>query len=291
MSRTLGGPLTSHLGTNAHTRCRMLRLDLVDGSVLAVTDHQASLTIDLGDGSADYSPRTGILASDLSLSTGFDADEVEVTGPLVPVATEDWHVTKEAVTGGRFDDATARFFQVNWNSLASGPIRLMKGRVVLAQVEGSSFKLTIRSEISRFAQEIGRTITAYCDADFGDARCGYDVVPVAATVASVTDARQFTVSFVGTYANDYFNKGTVLFLTGALAGTRKVEVSDWTSGGAVTLWTELTEAPQVGDTLELRQGCGKTRADCMAYDNTLNFRGFPDVPGTDQVLRYPNPGG
>ena len=38
------------------------------------------------------------------------------------------------------------------------------------------------------------------------------------------------------------------------------------------------------------QGCGKTRADCMGFANIVNFRGFPDVPGTDQVLRYPNPG-
>lgn len=291
MSRTLAAGMTSHLATGTTTRVGMLRLDLVGGSVLAVTDHDRALSIDLGDGSADYSPKSGIMPSDLSLSTGFDADEVEVTGPLVDEATEDWHVTKTAVVGGRFDDAAARFFQVNWNSLASGPIRLLKGRVVLAQVEGGRFKLTIRSEISRFDQEVGRTITPYCDADFGDTRCGYPVTPVAATVTAVTDARQFTVSFSGSYANDYFNKGTVLFTSGALDGTRKVEISDWTSGGAVTLWTELAEAPEIGDTLELRQGCGKTRADCLAYDNVVNFRGFPGVPGSDQVLRYPNPGG
>lgn len=290
MSRTVAAGITSHLATSNHTRARMLRLDLVDGDTFAITDHDRTLSIDLGDGSADYSPRTGILPSDLSLSTGFDADEVEVTGPLVETATEDWHVTKAAVLGGRFDDAAARYFQVNWNSLASGPIRLLKGRVVRSEIEGGRFKLTIRSEIDRFNQEVGRTITAYCDADFGDARCGYAVTPVAATVASVTDARSFTVTFSGSYANDYFNKGTVTFTSGVLDGTRPIEVSDWTSGGAIVLWTEAAEAPEVGDTLELRQGCGKTRADCLAYDNVVNFRGFPDVPGTDQVLRYPNPG-
>lgn len=290
MSRTLGGPLASHVSSSTHTRAGMLRLDLVDGSTLAVTDHDNTLSFDLGDGVVDYSPRTGILPSDLSLSTGFDADEVEVTGPLVETATEAWHVTKAAVLGGRFDDAVARYFQVNWNSLASGPIRLLKGRVVLSQIEGGRFKLTIRSDIDRFSQEVGRTITAYCDADFGDERCTYPVPVVEATVTAVTNARQFTVSFTGSYANDYFNFGTVLFTSGALTGTRKIEISDWTSAGGVVLWTEAAEAPQVGDTLELRQGCGKTRADCMFYDNILNFRGFPDVPGTDQVLRYPNPG-
>lgn len=291
MSRTLAAGMVTHLASRTHKRARMLRLDLVDGSTLAVTDHDHVLAFNLGDGSADYTPRTGIVPSDLSLSTGFDPDEIEVTGPLVETATEDWHVTRAAVLGGRFADAVARSFQVNWSSLASGPIRLLKGRVVMADVEGSRFKLTIRSEIDRFAQEVGRTITAFCDADFGDTRCGYAVPVVDAVVTGVTDALQFTVSFTGSYANDFFNFGTVSFTSGALAGTRKVEISDWTSAGAVTLWTALAELPQVGDELELRQGCGKTRADCLAYENVVNFRGFPDVPGSDQVLRYPNAGG
>ena len=289
MSRTLGGALVTHLASSTHTRARMVRIDLKDGSTIAVTDHDRAPVFDLGDGSATYSPRTGIIASDLALSTGFDSDDVEISGPIVETATEAWHVTRAAVLGGRFDDATVRFFEVNWASLGSGAIRLMKGFVAKSDVEGSKFKLTVHSEISRFKQEIGRTITAYCDADFGDSRCGYAVTPVAATVTSVTDATQFTVSFTGTYADDYFNQGTVTFTSGALNGTRPIEIFDWSAAGQVALFMEAAEAPEVGDTLDLRQGCGKTRDACMAYDNIINFRGFPDVPGTDQVLRYPNP--
>lgn len=291
MSRTLAAGLVSHLATATHTRARMLRLDLVDGSTIAITDHDRALSFDLGDGAVDYSPRTGILPSDLALSAGFDADDVEVTGPLVDEATEDWHVTQSMVRGGRFDDAKARFFQVNWNSLASGPVRLLRGYVVKADVEGSRFKLTIHSEISKFGQDVGRTITAYCDADFGDARCGYSPIVDSVTVTAVTDERNFTVSNAEGRADDFFNRGTVQFTSGALAGTRPVEVFDYATGGAVSLWAPLAEAPEIGDTLDIMQGCGKTRADCLAYDNVINFRGFPDVPGTDQVLRYPNPGG
>lgn len=290
MSRTLAAGMVTHLAASAHARVRMLRLDLVDGTTLAVSDHDTTLSFDLGDGAVDYSPRTGIIPSDLSLSTGFDADDIEVSGPLVEVATEAWHVTRAMVLGGRFDDATARFFQANWRNLSQGPVRLLKGRVVLAEVEGSRFKLTIHSEITRFNQEVGRTITGYCDADFGDTRCGYVVTPVAATVTAVASSREFTVSFSGTYANDYFNRGTVTFTSGALNGTRPVEVFDWSAAGVIALWTELAATPEVGDTLDLRQGCGKTRADCVAFANIVNFRGFPDVPGTDQVLKYPNPG-
>ena len=301
MSRTLTGGMISHLASGTTTRVGMLRLDLQDGSTIAITDHDRELTFDLGDGAAVYSPRTGILPSDLSLSTGFDSDDLEVTGPLVPTATEDYHVTKAMVLGGRLDDATARFFQVNWADLTQGSIALLKGRVVLAEVEGSRFKLTIQSEISRFKQEVGRTITAYCDADFGDARCGYTPATLTATVSSVTSASQFAVTYTGTYANDYFNGGTVQFTSGGLNGTRPVEVTDFTGGTdswAVLLWTELADVPEIGDTLTFTQGCydvatgeSKTRNACKAFSNIVNFRGFPDVPGSDQVLRYPNPGG
>lgn len=283
MSRTLDASLVTHLATNTHTRCTMLRLDLHDGTVLAITDHDRDIDFDLGDGSATYSAATGIFPSDLSLSCGFDADEIEVTGPINAT------VTKAAVVGGRYDGATARLFQVNWATL-TGQIKLMKGFVALAEVIGGTFKFTIHSEVSKFAKTIGRVITGYCDADFGDARCGYTVTPVAATVTAVTDERNFAVSFSGTYANDYFNRGTVTFTSGNLAGTRPVEVFDWTSGGLVALWGPLAEAPEIGDTLELRQGCAKTRSACLAFDNVVNFRGFPDVPGSDQVLKYPNPG-
>jgi hypothetical protein len=63
-----------------------------------------------------------------------------------------------------------------------------------------------------------------------------------------------------------------------------------TGGGTLALYAPLAAVPAVGDTLEIRRGCEKTRAACMAYSNIDNFRGFPDVPGSDQVLRYPNPG-
>lgn len=280
--------LAGHLSGTAHTRCTMLRLDLVDGTTLAITDHDRDLSFDLGDGAVTYSAGTGILPSDLALSLGFEGSDIEVDGPIGDA------VTRAAVLGGRYDDAAARLFQVNWTNLSAGSLKLLRGRVVLAEVIGGKFKFTLQGEASRFAQSIGRVISGYCDADFGDARCGFTPATLAATVSAVTDDHAFTVTFAGASAADAWNKGTVTFLTGALAGTRPVEVYDFgggTGSSTVTLWTGLAEAPVIGDTLTLTQGCGKTRAACLAYDNVINFRGFPDVPGSDQVLRYPNPSG
>lgn len=289
--RTLSAGLTTHLAGKAHSRAAMLRLDLVDGTTIAVTDHNQTIPFDLGDGSVDYSPSTGILPSDLTLGVGFDGSEIEVTGPIGDT------VTRAAIIGGRFDDAVARFFQVNWRNTAQGPVRLLKGYVVLAEVMGGKFKLTIRGEANKFTQQVGLTITPYCRHDFGDAMCGVTPEEITGTVTAAASERQFTVSFTGSYANDYFNRGKVSFDTGDLAGTRPVEIADWTSGGVVKLFMPLAAVPEVGDTCTIKTGCLKiarssTPGDrtCKFYDNVVNFGGFADVPGSDSVLPYQVPG-
>lgn len=284
MSRTLGGPLTAHLATRAHTRCGMVLLRLADGAEIGITDHDRDLSFDIGTGPVVYSSSTGVLPSSLTLTEGFDADSIELVGPIGDT------FTLQAALGGRFDRAEAYVFEVNWKSLASGPIRLLRGKVGEARPEGGRFVVSIRSLVDAFNQAIGRVITPYCDADFGDDRCGYDPLEAEATVATVTDGMRFTVTFAGDYAEDFFNAGTVLFTSGELAGAGAVEIFDWSSAGAIVLFEPLADAPQTGDELILRQGCPKTRAACREFGNILNFRGFPEVPGSDQVLKYPVPG-
>jgi uncharacterized phage protein (TIGR02218 family) len=42
-----------------------------------------------------------------------------------------------------------------------------------------------------------------------------------------------------------------------------------------------------GDTFAVTAGCDKRFATCRdRFDNVLNFRGFPHIPGNDFVMRY-----
>jgi uncharacterized phage protein (TIGR02218 family) len=279
--------MTGHLAGRAHTRCTMLLLVLRDGTSIGVTDHDKDISFDLGDGTVTYQAGTGILASDISLQAGLDADNYEVTGPL----KDDGDFTLERVVGGRFNRARAKLFQVNWKNLSAGAIKLLAGNVSEARVEGGKFILEIRSDCDRFNQVIGRLIVNNCDADYGDARCGATPDSTTLTITSVSDALGFAGSYTGgPHADDYFNGGTIEFLTGDLAGTDPVELHDWSQAGGVVLFMPLVEAPAIGDTATVKRGCGKSRADCMARNNILNFRGFPEVPGSDQIFRPTIPG-
>lgn len=286
--------MSGHLATRAHTRATMLLLELRDGTSIGITDHDKDISFDVnGDGSVTYAAGTGILASDVSLQAGLDADNYEITGPLKAIGD----FTLERVVGGRFNRARAYLFQVNWRNLAAGSIKLLAGNITEARVEGGKFIFEVRSDCDRFNQTVGRLITNNCDADFGDARCGITPESITGTVSAVSGPGLFTVTFAGAYADDYFNLGTCQFLTGSLAGTDRIEIFDWASAGVVTLFIPLVESPAIGDTCTIQVGCSKARMSddptvrtCKFYDNVINFRGFPEVPGSDAIFKPTIPG-
>lgn len=294
MSRTLSAGMQSHLAGNAHTLCAMLRLDLPNGDVFAFTDHDATLSFDLGDGPAEYQPWTGIDASAVVLAVGLEASNCEVSGPIGDL------VTRNAVMGGRFRGAVARYFMVNWDELSDGPIRFMKGEVGEGRCEGSRFFLEIRGLTAPFNESWGRVLTPLCTATFGNPDTGCPVVrvPVAATIIAVTDDFRFRVNLGGTYANDYFNLGSVSFLTGDLDNTAEAVIFDYVGAtGAIELLEPLVDTPQIGDTLNVYRGCSKLlRSDdaglptCFTYGAVESFRGFPEVPGSRFYHRVSAPG-
>ena len=48
--RSLSAGLIAHLAGTSHTPALLVRLDLLDGTVLAASDHDRPLDFDLGDG-------------------------------------------------------------------------------------------------------------------------------------------------------------------------------------------------------------------------------------------------
>jgi uncharacterized phage protein (TIGR02218 family) len=276
--RTLSGGMTTHLATTAHSRCNMLLLELRDGTVIGLTDHNHDLDYDLGDGEVTYSSATGILPSDIAQSVGLEADNCELRGPINDT------FTRAGILGGRFDRARARIFQVNWKDLTDGDIKTLAGNVSEARIEGGEFVLEIRSDTDRYNQVVGRVITNTCDADFADGiRCFAEATEIVGTVTAATSGLLFAVSFAGSYANDFFNLGTVVGLTGANAGVTR-EIFDWSSSGGIEAFAPFPVTPEVGDTFTIRNGCAKDRPACMEHGGILWFRGYPEVPGRKALM-------
>lgn len=281
MSRTVSGGFATALTTNAHKRARLLRLDIRDGSSIGLADHDEDVTFAGVGGSLLYKRSPGFIMSDVPLSASLDADSYDVAVPIgadFPLA---------GILGGRFNRARARLFQVNLLNLAHGSIAIHAGNVAEARPESGKAVFQVRADSDKLGQTIGELITPYCSGRH--ATCCVQIADeLVTTLDAVVDDFHITVDAV-IDPDDYLH-GRLWFTGGALAGMLPVEIVGGT-GSTLELFTPLPATPSPGDALALKEGCDRTRAMCRdRFDNAINFRGFPEVPGTDQVLRYPVPG-
>lgn len=96
-----------------------------------------------------------------------------------------------------------------------------------------------------------------------------------------------------TQPTDRYNFGQLKWLTGANAGL-PMEVKRWNATtGQLVLFLPMNNDIVSGDTFEIYPGCNKA-SDCRPvadggfYDNIINFRGEPHVPGQDALQAYPD---
>lgn len=109
-------------------------------------------------------------------------------------------------------------------------------------------------------------------------------------VVDVVDNQSFYVSVTDSRAvDDWFNGGALIIEDGANAGAVR-EIKDWTQAtGLVELYLPMPFTIYPGQKVRLYPGCDKRLTTCVSrFDNVLNFRGEPFVPGQDEVSKTPN---
>ena len=103
----------------------------------------------------------------------------------------------------------------------------------------------------------------------------------------------FTASGLDLFADGWFTAGKLTFTSGANAGlAMEVKIHRALGDGVhLTLWQTMARFIEVGDAFIVTAGCDKRFATCRdRFANTVNFRGFPQIPGNDFVIRYAVPG-
>jgi uncharacterized phage protein (TIGR02218 family) len=104
----------------------------------------------------------------------------------------------------------------------------------------------------------------------------------------VTDNADF-VDTSRTEATGTFNYGKLTWTTGSNNGV-SMEVKNWDNPSQTfSLWLPMPNAIQAGDTYSVYPGCDKRFTTCQTtFNNTVNFGGFPYVPGVGNILQYPS---
>ncbi len=285
--KTLPPGLQDHLDGGATTLCWCWKIVRGDGAVQGFTDHDMPVAFD----SVTYEAVSGFTASEVQSNLGLAVDNLTVVGALSSAT-----LNEDDLAAGFYDNAAIEIWRVNW---ASPDQRVLMRKGNLGQVSRgrTAFQAEVRGLAHVLNQTVGRAYGYSCDADLGDARCTVVLAgPTftgAGVVAGATDARRFTVSGLGAYADGWFGGGRLAFTGGANAG-RAMEVKRHAlSAGIVSieLWQAMSEPVASGDAFTITAGCDKQFATCKAkFGNAVNFRGFPYMPGNDAVLSYPATG-
>lgn len=281
--KTLPSGLQAHLDSGATTLCWCWKIVRADGLTQGFTDHDVTVVFD----GTDYEAATGFTASEVQSSLGLAVDNLNVAGALSSAA-----IDEAALAAGLYDNAEIEIWRVNWADTAQR-VLMRKGNLGEVKRGKGAFEAEVRGLAHRLNQTVGRAFGHSCDADLGDARCTVNLADPAfhgtGTVTAAADARRFTVSGLGAFANGWFSGGKLTWSSGANAG-RAMEVKRHAlSSGAVTieLWQAMSEPIAIGDTFDITAGCDKQFTTCKAkFDNAANFRGFPYMPGNDAVMTY-----
>jgi uncharacterized phage protein (TIGR02218 family) len=282
--RSISAALQDKLDSGATTLCRCWLITRSDGIPQGFTDHDEDVVFDTTTCRAG----SGLSGSEAAQTLGLAVDASEISGALA-----DDTLNEAELAAGRYDAASVELWLVDWSEPALR-VLLAKGTLGEVRREGNAFTAEVRGLSQRLAEDSGRLYTTTCSADLGDARCKVDLDDPAfrgsGVVAAVAATSSFTVTGLDAFDDGWFSAGKLTFTGGANAGLSVEVKSHSKSGGVVTidLWQAMPEPIAAGDTFAVTAGCDKRVATCHdKFDNVINFRGFPHIPGNDFVLRYP----
>lgn len=286
--RSLPPALDAKWRAGVTTLARGWRLIRQDGLVLAATEHDRDLqTVDTLFKAA-LSLSESPVEAELSLSPGHAA----LSGALSLAG-----MNADDIKLGLWDQARVEAFLIDWQEpMISLP--LWSGFVQTIVCHGSNFELNIQTLEPAMNQMVGRLYARSCDASLGDDRCGINLNDPAyratTTIMAVQSDRALTVSLGQGIDLDAFTAGMLRVTTGRATGlSRPIQQVEPVGGQlGIKLAQPMPLLPAPGDQLVLSLGCDKQFETCRTrFDNALNFRGVPTLPGEAAMVTGPSSAG
>lgn len=280
---TMSFEMQTHLSSGVTTLCRAWALERADGIVMGFTDHDCDLIFD----GVTFRADTGMSALALQQGTGLSIDNTEAIGALSDLA-----ISEGDIQAGRFDGAQVRCWLVNWADTSQ---RVLQFRGYIGEIRrnGGSFEAELLGLTELLNRPAGRVYQSPCSAVLGDRSCGKDLGTAGYQVELEVQGQngpEFTFEAFSGYEENWFQRGMFAVLGGNAAGLRGSIKRDETiaDGRKITLWSSLGAELATGDLVRLTAGCDKQLITCKnKFDNIINYRGFPDIPGNDWLLAVP----
>ena len=250
-------------------------LERLDGAGIGLTSHDASLTRE----GVEYQATPGMLPASITRAIGLDPHSSEVSGALTSDALDG-----EDLAVGRWDGAQVRLTVADWQDSSAEAVQLIGGEIASVSIEDENFSAELQGCAAKLKQAVCPVTSAECRAQFGDKECRVDLAGRTMT-ANVVSCSGTTLT-LDTNIDDRLVLGRLRYMSGANCGLTTVVLS--VDGASVQVRDVPGAAVEIGCRVELREGCDKRFETCVSrFENAVNFRGEPHLPGNDLLTRYP----
>ncbi len=258
-----------------------------------------------------FSPRPGIVTFARRKEIGLRDSSSELQG-FIDKQQSPTGITFSDLEAGRLRGATIFEYLVDaqFDFIGNVGILFDVWYVTEQSFTGREWTLKLRGHTSRLKAKHGDFFSRECQNELGVMDGVHSFCPVNVTGApflltgctvnatTTPGKRQLTVAKSGiTKENQWWAFGSVSVTSGQNAGLDNlIESSVGGAGDEVTLELQhpMPYTFSVGDQLTLRVGCDKTPFTCASKFSAFQgisgvggFRGAPDMPGADRILRMP----
>lgn len=274
--KNFNAALQQHLAQPLSELAMCIKITRRDGVVLGFTNHDESVIYD----GVEYKANAGFEPSAMRASATTTADYFDVETVL---SSDD--ITESDLRKGLYDFAEVELLQLSYAAPQHGAIYIKRGWIGEVSYSKRYFTAEMRGLLDRMSHTMGDLYLPTCRAQLGDNACGTDLLTHSfdAIITDVTDARRSFFAPALTQDDGYFTHGVVEFKSGTNQGL-KSEIASFISG-QVTLMLPTPQNITPDDMITISAGCDKRFSTCKErFNNALNFRGFPDIPGTDKIM-------
>jgi uncharacterized phage protein (TIGR02218 family) len=187
------------------------------------------------------------------------------------------------LTSGRWNGSNVRLLAGDWHRNGDA-VPICNGELGKVVVEGSKVSMSIDVLPPAIRRPPCIQTSPECRAVLGDRHCRIDMRTRRTRLCVLgAIANEITVDVSDT---DDYAMGRLRWISGANCGAEQIILS---TDGDKLLLQDVPEFPiKTGDRAIAHQGCDGRRTTCAErFGNILNFRGEPDLPGSEILMRFP----
>jgi uncharacterized phage protein (TIGR02218 family) len=274
--KNISTDLKNHLSNEVTTIANCWKISRRDGYTFGLTDLDKDINFD----GVNYVSANGFNNN----RAEFKSENSSESSEIFSILSSDL-ISESDILSGKYDYAEIEIFKINYNDFSQGKLTLRTGWIGKITQGKNGFIAELRGLKDRLSNSVSSYYSPVCAAGFGDEKCQVNAedYTYGGTVENSSSEFEF-VDSTRTENLGFFNYGIVKFLSG-LNANLSYEIRQ-SRGATINLALPCNFPISVGDTYQIAKGCDKSFSTCKTtYDNAINFRGQPHVPGTDAILK------